>query len=704
MNATAFDMQNGHEAPVGFCNARDFGVSGSRTEVTAHAEAGSRTVRLDEPGDFRVGQGVTLTGCNIHTIQATLWGPHELYTAARNLTGEVEYRGYDGSQGSWCVWLLDVDPACPEVFRWTDDFGRVWHEGVPITFDWQPLTGGIEVRFRPFEWEKGWTVALSACDLLTTEIEAIDGLTLTLRDPANRSCESRMYHNDSAAFQKAIDAALAAGKNLWIPDGYYRLASTLFITDAVSFTVQGESAERTIFDIGPAMDVGSKGGETRMENRYRGACFMLLRGREVTVRSLTMYGGMGFAERDQAGGMDTRGGRRLWGMYFKTSQGIRICDTERVLIENCHARRMSTEAFYSQGSCRTADGAPEHYTREITYLRCSAEDCVRNAFNNNDKAENTSLINCRITNVGGCSWEGASRFVRMTGCYVRNAGTVAMGNVRSRSEEYELLGTGQHIISDNVFESCCPYGGFMVRAAACATQVIIRHNLFVNFNSNAVEITGDTGVRDLPAENALITGNSFDMTAIDAPSAPRTAISVTAPDVTVSDNQIYVRGKADPNVTGISLRDDAMRLLIHDNLLRGCGTGIVSDYVGGTVGEAVSETVFARLSPDWGGTPSFVRRRSHQYRGWHLVWLTEDGRDAAVSVIDRFDPETCLFHLCAPCAIRPGQRFRLYNPEGTCWNLHDNTIYGSAEPLKLTSFGGRTALLHDNRIADGFLG
>ena len=368
MIGSTFDPQKGNAAPAGFFNACDFGVSGSRTEVTGHAQAGSRTILLDEPGDFRAGQGVTLTGCNIHTIQATLWGPHALYTAARNMEGEVEYRGYDGSQGSWCVWMLDVDPACPEVFRWTDDFGRTWHEGVPITFDWQPLTGGIEVRFRPFEWEQGWTAVISACDLLTTEIEAVDGLTLTLRDPANRSCECRMYHNDSAAFQKAIDAALAAGKNLYIPDGYYRLASTLFITDAVSFTVQGESAERTLFDIGPAMDIGSRGGETRMENRYRGACFMLLRGREVTVRNLTMYGGMGFAERDQAGGMDTRGGRCLWGMYFKTSQGIRICDTERVLIENCHARRMSTEAFYSQGSHRTADAVPEHYTREITYL------------------------------------------------------------------------------------------------------------------------------------------------------------------------------------------------------------------------------------------------------------------------------------------------------------------------------------------------
>ena len=691
-------------APVGFYNAADFGASGSRCEVTGQAEAGSRRVVLDEPGDFRPGQGITLTGCRIHTIQATLWGPHEAYTGSRPLAGEVEYRGYDGSQGSWCVWMLDVDPACPDVFRWTDDFGRVWHENVPITFDWQPLTGGVEVRFAHFEWEKGWTAVLSACDLLTTEIEAVEGCVLTLKDPANRTCDCRAYHSDSAALQRAADAALADGKNLWIPDGYYRLASTIFIRDAEDFTLQGESAARTIFDCGPGMDISARDGETRMENSLRGPCIALQRGNSVTVRNLTMIGGMGFAERDQAGLIDTRGGKRVWGMYFKRSYGIRTCDTARVLIENCHARRMSTEAFYSQGSHRTPDGAPAHYTREITYLRCSAEDCARNAFNNNDEAENTSLIGCRICDVGGCSWEGASRFVRMTGCYVRNGGTVAMGNVRNRAEEYELLGTGQHIIADNVFESRCPYGGFMIRAGACATQVIIRNNIFVNFNSNAVEIQGDTGTRDLPPENALITGNSFDMTAVDAPSAPRIAVAVNAPDVTVSDNQIYVRGETDSNVTGIALRDDAMRLLIHDNLLRGCGRGIVSDFVGGTVGEVTGDASFIRLSPDWGGTPALVRRRSHRYRGWRLVWLSETDTEAAESVIDRFDPETCVFYLQKPYPMRPGMRFRLYDPAGACWSLHDNLIYGSAAPLALDSHAGRTAHLHDNRIADGPLG
>ena len=684
------------DRPAGCLNAYDFGASGSSLEVHGQATAGSCRVILDEPGDFQTGQGVALTRCNPHTIQATLWGPHQAGSSARQIDTEVEYRGYDGTAGSWVVLMLDVDPDCPEVFRWTDDLGRTWHENVPMSFDWQMLSDGFEVRFHPFAWEEGWTAVFSASDQLITEVSAVEGNVLTLKDVANRTCACVVRHNDSAALQRGIDAALAAGKNLYVPNGHYRLADTLFVENAESFTLLGERAERTVFDNAPGIEGIRKSGETRMENSLFGPCLALLNGTEVNIKNLTLQGGMGFSERDQAGLIDTRGGTHIWGMYFKRSYGIRTKDTERVLIENCHARRMSTEAFYSQGSHRTPDGEPAHYTRSITYLRCSVEDCARNAFNNNDKAENTALINCRIRDVGGCSWEGASRFVRMTGCYVRNAGTVAMGNVRSRDESYEKLGSGQHIIADNVFESSCPYGGYMIRAGACATQIIIRNNLFVNFNSSAIQIMGDTGERDLPPENAIITGNSIDLTAEEGPSQPRTAISITAQDVTVSDNQIFVRGQTDEQVTGIALRDDALRVIVHDNLLRGCGIGITSERVYGAVGNILDEKSFTRLSPAWGGTPSYLRRRSHRYAGWHLVWLGDDGTDTDVSIVDAFDPENRVFHLRSPRIMKPGERFCLYNPEGTFWNLHDNMIYGSSRPLALDSFGRTGASVRNN--------
>jgi hypothetical protein len=71
-----------------------------------------------------------------------------------------------------------------------------------------------------------------------------------------------------------------------------------------------------------------------------------------------------------------------------------------------------------------------------------------------------------------CAWEGASRFVKLTGNYVRNAGTVAIGNTSMRAAHMEDLGTAPHVIANNVFESVVPYGGSAIRSAWGATQVV----------------------------------------------------------------------------------------------------------------------------------------------------------------------------------------------------------------------------------------
>ena len=59
-----------------------------------------------------------------------------------------------------------------------------------------------------------------------------------------------MIHCDTKALQRAIDAALEEGADLWIPEGTYRLSGELFIPDAKSLTIRGASPERTILDIG----------------------------------------------------------------------------------------------------------------------------------------------------------------------------------------------------------------------------------------------------------------------------------------------------------------------------------------------------------------------------------------------------------------------------------------------------------------------
>ena len=199
---------------------------------------------------------------------------------------------------------------------------------------------------------------------------------------------------------------------------------------------------------------------------------------------------------------------------------MHIRNTERVLIENCHASKMNCEASTARATRAAAPSEPKAYTKSLTYLRCSATNCDGNAFNNNDLAENTSVLYCRIVDVGGCTWEGASRFVRFIGNYVRNAGTVAMGNIGSRAEHLEQLGSGQHIVADNVFEGRMLLRGPRRRLhghrRGGATQVIIRNNLFVNFNSSAIALM-DVDVRAHAARRqiATITGNIIDMTCLD---------------------------------------------------------------------------------------------------------------------------------------------------------------------------------------------
>lgn len=679
-----FTAEASAQSPPGWLNARDCGASGSKFQTQAATTAGSKQIRVADLGDFKVGQGVMVSRCNARYSGSSLWGPHSKYAASGPLGDAIEMRGYDGSAGSWVVYVLDVDPARPTVFRWTEDLGRTWHDGVPITYDWQPLAGGTEVRFRKFPWQEGYTAVLVGRDQLVTTIEKIEGRVLTLKDPTNRSvADAVVRHNDTAALQSAVDQAIREKKNLFVPVGNYRLSGDVVVRGAAAITIEGQSAVDTVLDL-------SEG---------EGSCLHLAHGTEVTVRNFTMLGHMGFDESDKAGLLRTYGGTAVWGFYFKKCNAMCIEGTERVLVENCHGRRMSMECFYSSGPGRHGLREPARYTKSLTYLRCSAIDCARNGFNNNDHAENTSILQCRIVDVGGCTWEGASRFVRFIGNYVRNSGTVAMGNIRSRGENLEILGSAQHIVADNVFEGRTCYGGrpggYIVRATDGATQVIVRNNLFINYNSSAIEIVSGGDERSLPASVCTITGNIMDMTAIGEPSRRRTAIHAGVTGAVLSDNQIYTRGPCDTNVTAICLSEPAVGLIVHDNLLRNCGAGIVSDSAWSLVGEVLDATTFragrGRIPPE--------RRQSHCYRGWNVAWF-RDGKPQGLSVLAAFDPETLCFKLQEPREIRVGDRFHLF-PRSADWQIHDNTVTGCLRPVVLEGFGSETCVFRNNLLSRG---
>jgi hypothetical protein len=671
-------------------NVRDCGASGSQYSTGAVTTAGSNQITVKDPGDFQVGQGVMVSRCNVRYQSKVLWGPKKVLQGARALKDEVELRGYDGASGSWLIYALDVAPGPTSSFRWSDDIGRTWHKGGPLDHEWHALSGGTEIRFAPdkLDWKEGYAVTFAARDQLVSRIEKIEGNVLTLRETANRSAtDAVVRHCDNAALQAAINQAIKEQRNVFVPPGWYRLAAGLRIGNASALTFEGASAPDVTFDI-------SEG---------EGSCITLAGGTEVNVRNITMLGNTGFADADIAGYFNLEGAWGVWGMSLKPCNAVSIASTERVLVENCHARKMSCEAFVSGGNSRAVK-PPGKNTISTTYLRCSAIDCGRNAFNDVlCGSENTSVLYCRIVDVGGCSWEGAGRFIRFIGNYVRNSGTIAMGNLGplNHDDTFPTLGAGQHIIADNVFEGGGYYGG---RIGSCAvvtchgsTQVIIRNNLFVNYNSPAINANGWCDTRHYPSANTIITGNIVDLTCVAGNPIARCGVEVSANETTVANNQVYVRGAADPLVTGIRLREPALNVSVHDNLVRNCGTGIASLRAQARVAEVIDNQTL--LLPGWSGVP-MVRAGSHGYRGWSLVWL-QGGKAVGTSTIESCDPETFRFKLKEPREMKVGDIFEIYPPYGANWDLHGNTVSGCLNPVILDSYGGSTSLFRGNTVTRG---
>lgn len=665
-------------------NVQECGTSGSKFETTAATTTGSKEITVSNVGDYKVGQGVMVSKCNVRYQNKILWGPKSAYVASKPLGDAVEIHGYDGSSGSWTVFVLDIKPATSPAFRWSDDLGRTWKPEVPITGDWQPLSGGTEVRFGKLDWESGYVITFSARDQLVSTIEKIEGNALTLKDAANRSVkDAAVRHCDAAALQAAIDRAIKEKRNVYVPVGYYRLARSVSVRKAEGIAIEGASGVNTVLDISD--------GE--------GACLNLSGGTEVTLRNLRFLGHTGFDDRDQCGYLNTQGARDVWGFYLKPCHAVEIAGTERVLVENCHASKMSGECFVSGGPSRGTTKQPNRFhTKFTTYLRCSVTDCGRNAFNDwNLGPENTSVLYCRIQDVGGCSWEGASRFVKLIGNYVRNAGTVAIGNLgpANRDPSFEELGAGQHIVADNVFESKVPYGGCAIRSARGATQVLIRNNLFVNFGSSAVEAAGWRDSSNFPSANTTITGNLMDMTEVGEKPVARTAIEVSASDTIISDNQIYVRGACDPKVTAIRIAEPALNVEVHDNLIRNCGSGLVTGRAQSRVGEVVDPVTFVL---GWGTMPP-ERREPNLYRGWNLVWLA-GGKPAGLSVVDSFDPKTLRFKLKQQRQVKVGETFEVIPPSAN-WKIHNNTVADCLNPVVLDSYGSDTSVFRDNLLTRG---
>ena len=165
-------------------NVRDLGASGSEFETTAAVTANSAQITVKDAGDFKVGQGVMLSKCTPRIVHDTLWGPGTTYgkDSGKRLKDIIDIRGLDEKAGGWTVYVVDVEPVTPPNFRWSDDMGRTWKPKAPITFDWQPLQGGLEIRFHKFNWQDGYSATFNATDRLETSIKKIEGNVVTLKD------------------------------------------------------------------------------------------------------------------------------------------------------------------------------------------------------------------------------------------------------------------------------------------------------------------------------------------------------------------------------------------------------------------------------------------------------------------------------------------------------------------------------------------
>ncbi len=657
-------------------NVAECGASGSDFATTANVTAGSKEITVADPGDFKAGQGIILSRVNVRYDNPRLYGPGSPYSKSVPLADNVEIRGYDGSAGSWIVYLLEVDGENPATFRWSDDLARTWKGNkVPVTHDWQALSNGIEVKFKRQEWKISHMVGFAARDQLTTVIEKIEGNKLTLRDTPNRSFEgAAVRHHDTYALQTAIDKAIREKRNLYFPAGYYRLAAGLRVPNA-NLTIEGQSAENVILDI-------SDGS---------GSCFGLSGGGDVTVRNFTMLGHTGLAEK--AGSFRMSNGKdSYWACALKSCNAVTVTSTERVLIENCHARRMASEAFYCQGAMRTSTNEPKQLTKSLTWLRCSAIDCAANGFNNNDASENIYLLQSRVDGVGWHAYEGPARFIRLQNNYVRNAGPFTVGDMSNRIEDLHKLGCGQAIVSGNVFEASGRAEGITVNHGA--GEVVISDNLFINYNGSAINASSYTVPTSYPSKNITISNNLIDMTFPYEKPRPCTAITVTAPGTIVHDNHIYVRGQTDPRVTGIVIGEQALNAQVHDNLIENCGRGIVTTRLRPRLTEVLDDKTFVQdgLPNEWAD--------SDCYRGWHIVWL-QNNQPAARSVIAAFDPKTLRCTLREAHPMKVADTFEVFPPYPLNWRIAGNTVTGCVSPVILDSYGGAVCRFEGNIITRG---
>lgn len=700
-------------------NAAQHGASGSEFQATGAIAAGSNEITLKDPGDFTVGQEVTISGCHRH-YYGTVYNEKEPYFARNQslLKDEIELRGLNANK-SWQTFVLDFYKTEPITFRWLavdpayqtlvtthPVVNRYWRwqgESLPVNTDWIPLADGVEMRFNKRDWLPGQSIAFHARNRLLAKITGIRGKTLILSEQATLDApEAAVRHHDQAALQSALDRAITERKGLFIPAGRYRLDKGLWIQNA---SVRIEGAQRDLVTLDISED--------------HTAVFWISGGREVIVRNLGMVGHTGFMELPSPS-FSTATGYAYWPlanqqMEIKGCAAANFAGTEHLLFEDLKVSRMASEVFYSHGGDRYGsepyiqaphEGRPEilkQYTKSCVYHRCQVSDCNMTAFNNNDFAEGTSILHCHVERTSNLC-ENASRFTRVIGNYMKDGCSFSV-HAGSAADPHRI-GTTQAIVADNVFEGGILLGGIGI--ANNATQVIVANNLFIGFSK-------ESAIFVLGGRRIIITGNHIDLTRIeDNPDNERCGICIEASNVLVADNHIYVRGPDSDKVTGIHVADDAVNINIHDNLVENCHWGFRTgrrEYLPqGEPGrfaflkghfefrhtEAEVVTPLGERAFSEKALP-FRCDDSAPYSGWYLRWLTGSGAGQTMTIASYSSRERRV-SLKESFAPQAGDRFAVY-PRYANWQVHHNTAAGCACPMALDLPGAENVSIRDNIIS-----
>ena len=112
---------------------------------------------------------------------------------------------------------------------------------------------------------------------------------------------------------------------------------------------------------------------------------------------------------------------------------------------------------------------------------------------------------------------------------------------------------------------------------------------------------------------------------------------------------------------------------VHDNLLRNCGSGIITEKGEARIGEVIDDRTFTRSTGPV-GLP-IERLDPEMVKGWTIVWKPDPNSPKydGMSVIESFDPQTLHFKLREPHAMKTGDRFEVIAPSVN-WTMHDKQL------------------------------